>query len=872
MRLLLLTIAFIISLPSHSSTTPEKRIYHISFLKGKTPTIDGIISDSAWTELPWQGNFKQQKPIEGGIPSKKTLIKILHDENSIYAAIFCYDEPEAIRSIFTKRDNFGGDIVGIAFDSYFNQRTAYEFNVTAAGQKIDLMHTGEGNIDFNWNSNWEAATTVTDSGWSAEFRIPVSQLRYNRQDDHTWGFFVWRWIDRNNEEVQWVLLPVNGPHGVHNFGQIDGISGIRTSRQTEFLPYVSTKLENDAGNDNPYLPNHTITPNAGLDMKIGISSNFTLDATINPDFGQVEADPSELNLSAFETFFQEKRPFFLEGRDIFNFNMEGSQLFYSRRIGSNPSYSPDTEDEEYFKAPQNTTILGSAKITGRTTNNLSVGILETVTNNEFGILYSPVDSGMVEPHTRDRVMIEPLTNYFAGRIKKVSQNTNTIVGGSFNSVIRDLNNPVMEEEFIRTANTAGLDLIQYFSNKNYLLSVKTMASNLTGSEKAITKKQESHIHRFQRPDASHLTLDTTRTSLSGSSGFIGFEKNGGKFLFEINGSYWSPGLNINDIGFMAQTDYFENENEVSYRQNTPGKTFREYRINFENTNRWTFGNERTETTLEVQYNGTFHNLWSVFIEYQYIFNSFDVRSLRGGPALYRDGYHGGGVWSQTNRAKRLYFELYYFNFIKQLNSSFHKSLGGSINANPIDKLRLSLDGHWERNNFANEFFDADLADQDIYMIGRMHQQTLKFTVRAEYYITPEISFQYYGNPFFSAVKYTDLRRTKDSRASNPDQRFHQLEGTGQLQYDANENKYYVNEINGTNYNFDNPDVSFGEFNSNFVFRWEYKLGSLLYFVWSHNQNEDTNIKSPHLNNPVNNLFKAPPGDAFMIKLSYWFNV
>ena len=242
MRLFLLTLAFSVSIPVFSTTIADKRTYTTSFLTGIAPEIDGDLNDSAWFELPWQGEFIQQKPIEGGTPSKNTLIKVIHDETSVYAAIFCYDDPESVRSIFTKRDQFGGDVVGLAIDSYFNERTAYEFNVTAAGQKIDLMHTGDGEIDFNWNANWEAATSLTDSGWVAEFRIPVSQLRYNRSSDHTWGFFVWRWIDRMKEENQWVLLPVNGPQGVHNFGKIEGISGIRTSRQTEFLPYVSARL------------------------------------------------------------------------------------------------------------------------------------------------------------------------------------------------------------------------------------------------------------------------------------------------------------------------------------------------------------------------------------------------------------------------------------------------------------------------------------------------------------------------------------------------------------------------------------------------------------------------------------------------------
>jgi hypothetical protein len=872
-RNFLIIFALLICIRALGTYNPVKRTYHTNLLKGTPPEINGNLNDSSWNSVTWQKNFIQQKPVEGAAPSKETLIKVMYDENSIYAAIFCYDTPDNIRRIFTKRDQFGGDIVGLAFDSFNNQRTAYEFNLTAAGQKIDLMHTGDGNIDFNWDANWEGVTGLTDSGWVAEFRIPFSQLRYNKQEEHTWGFFAWRFIDRNKEEAQWVLLPVNGPHGVHNFGQIDGISNIRTSRQTEFLPYVSGKYEYSGRKENPYIGYNNIVPNAGVDMKVGISSNFTLDATINPDFGQVEADPAQLNLSAFEIFFEERRPFFLEGRDIFNFSIGGNQLFYSRRLGASANYQPDTEDGEYFESPDNTTILGSGKITGRTSNGWSVGLLETVTNNEYGMRYSPFDSiASAGSHAKERILVEPMTSYFASRIKKESEDANTIVGGSFNSVIRNLNDPVLEQEFIHSAHTAGIDLIQYFNDKDYYIMVSGMMSHLKGSEAAISKKQESHIHRFQRPDAKHLEFDSTRTTLTGTSGFFELGKNSGKFRFETNISYFSPELNINDIGFMAETDFYEQENEISFHHTEPGRFIREYHIELENNNRFTFGNEKTNTELLLQSNATFTNLWSIFLEYQHVFSSFDVRSLRGGPALYRDGYQGGGSWLQTNTSKRLFFEVYSFYFFKQLNQSYHHSIGGSINYDPLDKLKLQLITHWEKNNFANEFFDADLSEQNIYMIGRLNQQTLQFTLRAEYYFKPEISFQYYGNPFFSAVNYTDIRRTNNSRAEDPETRFYWLERNNELVLDEEANRYYVNEANGTQYDFENPDVMVGVFQSNFVFRWEYKLGSFFYLVWSHNQNEYSNINSPYLINPINRLFSVPSGDALMIKFSYWFNI
>lgn len=852
-----------------ASGDPIKRTYSTTEMTTSAPEIDGVLDDSVWNTGFWQGEFTQQIPEEGAKPSKETKVKVTYDYENMYVAIFCYDTPDNIRQIFTKRDRFGGDVVGIAFDSYFNQRTAYEFNLSAAGQKIDLMHTGEGNIDFNWNSNWEGMTAISDSGWSAEFRIPFSQLRYNNINEQTWGMHVWRWIDNNKEEDQWTLLPVKGPPGVHNFGQINGISNIRSSRQVEFLPYVSTKVERTGDNDNPYISDTKVVPNAGIDMKMGLSSNFTLDATINPDFGQVEADPSELNLSAYETFYREKRPFFLEGRDIFKFSVNGDQLFYSRRIGASPRYSPDIDDGEYYESPENIAILGSAKITGRTANGISVGILETITNNEFGSIYRPNGE---EGNEKERIKVEPLTSYFASRIKKETNDANTIIGGSFNSVARKLNDDYLQEEFVAYANTAGVDFMQYFNSKNYYVQLNGMYSNLVGSENAITQKQESHIHRFQRSDAEHLTLDTTRTNLTGTSGYFEIGKNGGNFLFESNIGYWSPQLNINDIGFMKEADYIEQENEVTYRETEPGNVFRNYRIEIQNTNKWSFGGEHTHSGLESKFVGQFNNLWTLFAEGGKVFPSLDPRVLRGGPALYNDGYYGGGVWMQTNSSNRFYINLSGFYYGNAKNNSTHKSTGVSFNYNPINKLRLTLRSRFMHNNYAEEFFNSDLSDINVYTIGRMNQKELQFTIRAEYYIRPEISFQYYGNPFFSVVDYSSLRRVEEAGAKNSSDRFYVYTEGDEITFNAEDNYYYVNEYNGASYSFENPDVSYGNFQSNFVFRWEYKLGSVFYFVWSHNQSEYTNVNSPHLDKPINELFSTPSGDAVMVKLSYWFNV
>ena len=354
------------------------------------PKIDGVLNDECWNLGLWSGGFRQWIPVEGAPPSNHSEIKILYDYENIYAGFKCYDtEPEKMRRIFDSRDRKSGDVIGIAFDSYNDDKTAFEFNLTSAGQKIDVKHIGDNAYDMTWNANWIGASAVFDSGWSAEMKIPLSQLRYINQKDQFWGLYVYRLIDRFQEEDHWQLLPRNAASLVNLFGELNGIRDIKPSRQLEISPYTSlkfvpenalTKLPNESYNSFKY--------GGGLDSKIGVSSNLVLDLTFNPDFGQVEADPSDLNLTSYETFFNEKRPFFLEGKDIFDFNLAGSQLFYSRRIGQVPKYHPQLQSNELINNPIQTTILGAAKLTGKTSDGLSVGVIESLTDLETATISS----------------------------------------------------------------------------------------------------------------------------------------------------------------------------------------------------------------------------------------------------------------------------------------------------------------------------------------------------------------------------------------------------------------------------------------------------------------------------------------------------
>ncbi len=877
MKSFIIILLIICSGPLFSqSDSLNKRVFHALRLSGNPPEIDGYLQEDFWTNGTWESGFIQQTPIEGSSPTQPSYVKIFYDENNLYVAFVCKDNKEKIIKRFSQRDEFNGDVVGIAFDSYHNERTAYEFNVTAAGQKVDLMHTGSGNWDESWNAVWDVQVSFNDTAWVAEYLIPFSQLRYNNDDEHIWGLHIWRWIHRNYEESQWQLIPVNAPLGVHNFGLIDGIKDIRTSRQAEILPYASLKFDHNGTNENPYIKDGSLLPNAGLDAKIGISSDFTLDATINPDFGQVEADPAELNLTAYETYFNEKRPFFLEGKDIFDFEIEGASLFYSRRIGATPGYYPETNDNEEYTHPEQTTILGSGKITGRTSGGLSVGVLETVTAPEYGKIYSPnVNSSGPDTASVQKFLTEPLTNYFASRLTKEANGGNTVFGGAFNSVIRHLNTNETEQDLVRSAHTGGVDFIQYIDKKNYYVQANAMFSHLKGSMHAISEKQKSHIHRFQREDAPHLTFDSTRKSLTGSGGYIKAARQGGKVQFGTNISYWSPELNTNDIGYMPEADVIQQANWISFNQNEPkSEKLRLFNLSLHSGNQWTFGGEKRESTFGAEFVTQFKSLWTILLQAEYAPSYYDVRMLRGGPALYSVGYQGIAGYIESNQSKKISASADYTHYWN-INKSSYDNTSININIVPLDRFKIRFNTYYEYKHFAFEYFEPDYQDEptaDIYLIGQwLNQKTVGMTARFEVYINPEISFQYYANPLLSAVEYPEISRVDNPHSHDVKKRFYRFDAT-EIDLDVSENQYIVKENNGMNYRFTNPNVSFSEFRSNFVFKWEYKLGSVFYLVWSHQRGNYENISDPKLNKSATDLFHVNSENVIMMKFSYWFNV
>jgi hypothetical protein len=848
-----------------------KRVYRTQHINQPLPKIDGRLDDACWVaDGEWTGNFVQQQPVEGAPPTQKTEFKILYDKEYLYVGMRAYEtEPDKINFRPAKRDDFAGDMVGIAFDSYYDKRTSFEFDLTVSGGKIDLLLLND-ELDMDWNAVWEGKSALEDSAWTAEMKIPLSQLRYSKENEQVWGLHAWRWISRNHEENNWVLLPRDSPARINEFGTLTGLTGLKKSKRLELMPYAVTswtKSEKEPGN--PFAKGNDLDLSCGLDGKLGITSNFTMDVTINPDFGQVEADPSILNLTAFETFYEEKRPFFLEGKNILEFRLGRDMLFYSRRIGSQPSYYPEIEDNEFVFVPENTRILSAVKVTGKNQNGLSVGIMQSTTAREFLEIKS--SEGQIIKETA-----EPLTSYFVSRIQKDMNDANTILGGIFTSTNRKLVEDHLD--FMnKGAYTGGLDFIHQWKNKTYFVALESVFSHITGDEEAITEIQHSSVRYLQRPDFKHLGVDTTRTSLNGTGIDFDIGKAGnGRWRYRLSMDYKSPNLELNDIGYNHMADLISESVSVEYIINDPFSIFRTLSFSLRQGNYWNLGGYYLSSDLNTSLHAQFINLWRSGYELRREFEGLDSRKLRGGPA-----FMDAGSWSQeleflTDYSKKVAFRLNMETELSddKISKQYVMRPGITVKMGNNIELSSTLMYNMEKENLQYvNMLELEYDDDYRYIMAYLDRKTMSLTLRADYGITPDLTIQYYGSPYISSGQYSDFKHITDSRASDYFDRYHSFT-RDEITYNPDDNLYYIDETqDGTDdYAFDNPDFNFRQFRSNLVARWEYKPGSIFYLVWTHSRTSYENETNPSFAHNFENLWDVYPTNVFLVKLNYWFSL
>jgi hypothetical protein len=809
----------------------------------RPPIIDGKDNDPVWREAPPITEFTQWQPTEGKSPRFRTEAKIAYDASNLYVFVRAFDpHPDSIIKLLERRDTFTpSDMIWLFLDSYHDKRTGYEFGVTPAGVKLDAQLSNGGNEDFAWDAVWDVATTIDSLGWTAEFRIPLSQLRYGKGRRHSFGFTVDRDIYRYNERVSWPAFSQSKPDMLSQLGTLDGLENLEVPRRLEAMPYVVSKRASTIINNQFTNPNSV---SVGGDVKYRVASNMTFDATINPDFGQVESDPAVLNLTAYETFFDERRPFFVAGRGLFQFgvncsnvNCSGEGLYYSRRIGRTPQLA-GTYGDTVPQAP--TTILGAAKLTGRLTSGTTVGVLDAVTQRDA----SPGDT-----------TFEPRSNYALARVTQDLRGGNTTIGGIVTAVDRQ-NDRWSTPYLPSSAYVGAVDFRNRFFRNTFEVSGTLDESRVQGAPPAMLSLQTNSVHGYQRPDA-RLPLDSNRTVLGGDAEEFKFDKVSGRhLLFESAYQRRSPGFEINDLGYLRRADQTSWSTWVGWFDRN--ERFFYQRLQW-NNNWWQYWTT-DGLPLEAAYNTNVHinlkNNWGVHLggTLGQLGATYDDRSARGGPAFRQDRYVAPWMFVNGNdrRAVVPYFGLNVYNVGNGKNRSWN--LSPEIDYKVSGRFSSAFSLNYGRNISDYQWYGLyDDALGPHYTFARLNQTTTSATVRLNYTFTPVISLQAYVQPFVSRGAYANVRQLSQTpRADDYDQRFAPFLDPS-----------VTSDPGGFN---------FKEFQSNLVFRWEYRPGSTLFVVWNEGRQGFANEEgTTQFTGDIRNLMALHPANTFLVKMSYWLN-
>jgi len=846
---------------------PSKRIYTTKFLdQVKTPIIDGKLDDIGWNIVNWQTDFIENEPDENTAPTYQTKFKIVYDTKYLYVAIKALDDkPDKIEKRLSRRDGFAGDRVNIIIDSYHDKRTAFIFTVTAAGVKGDEVVIDNGDdIDDSWNPVWYTKVNIDFEGWTAEMKIPLSQLRFGKAKEQIWGMNIVRQIFRKNERSVWNRIPIDAPGFISESGELHGLLDLEPQKQLEIQPFAILQYDKYPKEvNNPFQDGSDFKFNGGLDAKIGITNDLTLDLTVNPDFGQVEADPAAISLDGFEIFFREQRPFFVENKNIFDFGLGGNRdnLFFSRRIGRSPQGYPEITDDEYIQQPQNTTILGAAKFSGKTKKGWSIGILESVTSRE----YAKIDNNGIQREE----LVEPLTNYFVGRLQKDFNRRNTFVGGIFTATNRKIEENL---DFLRSsAYTGGLDFRHQWRGKKYYIESKILLSHVEGSKEAIQNTQESLTHLFQRVDADHVDVDPNRTSLTGTSGRIEFGKSSsGHWRYGIGANWRSPELELNDIGFLRQADEIRQYAWTRFNTLKPFGRFRNVSARFNMFSSFDFDGNYNRVEYSLRGSAEFKNNWGIEAGFIHRPRTFSNTILRGGPRFRFSEENVHFLFVGSDSRKKFRFTTGYIYSKAKQNSLSFLQFETRLTYRPTNSLDISLSQEYSLSPNKTQYVtEASINDSPRFITAEIDQKTLSASLRINYTINPNLTIQYYGQPFISNGIYKNFNFINNPVADNLYDRI-DLYTTNQISFDGT--NYFIDENrDGTiDYEFENPDFSFVQFRSNLVVRWEYRPGSEIFLVWSQG-NVGTQDPNDRLFRSLDNqIFEEKAENTFLIKATYRF--
>ena len=853
--------------------------------------VDGRLDDAAWTHADIAADFIQQRPTPGNRATEASEARVLFDTQALYVSLRLRDaHPDLLIAPLGRRDAEAyGDWAHVLIDSYYDRRTAFHFAVNPAGTRRDglISNDQDWNEDFSWDAVWQVAVSRDSLGWSAEFRIPLTQLRFDRcaggvdnevtlardtpggaaTSSCAWGVQFMRDVGRTNERSSWAPFPADAAGYVSRFGTLGGVDGLRSPRRMEIVPYsVGQVTRSPLERENPFVDRTAFSKALGADIGLGVTSKLALTATINPDFGQVEADPSEVNLSGFETFLRERRPFFVEGGNIFRYLLsdgDGGEehLFYSRRIGRAPQIG-DPDDASVVDKPSATTILGAAKLSGKA-GGWTLGFLDAVAGAETG-RYARDDG------SRNAFVAEPRTNYAMARASRDNADGRNSIGAVATAVHRDLDERTAAD-LRSSALTLGVDGRLRSPSRSYSFAANLVGSYVRGSESAITETQRSSVHLLQRPDRND-GLDTTRTSLGGVFAELrAMKQGGGHWRWGINSRVVTSGFEVNDLGFQRRSDIAAAGSWIGYVHFQPGKTVRRWDLWTNQSAVWSLTGERERLTANLFANVQFHNNWMVVSEVRREFAQMSTTKLRGGPSMYMPGltWWWGRLVSDPRRI--VSGELMTQGYRDDQAGGHRLALFPMVTVRPSSRAELSLQPGVARVKNPEQYVETASANGDTsYILGALSQTTTSLTARINLTFTPTLSFQLYAQPFLSAGRYQSLSEVGEARSSMFARRLSRFGNASISQFGADELR--LDRGSGrAGVTLENPDYSVRELKSNAVLRWEYRPGSALFLVWSQARDEESHVADFSVARQARDLINTAGKNTLLIKASYWLS-
>ncbi len=871
--------------------------------------IDGRLDEAAWARATAITHFRQRQPIEGIRASQNTEIRILYDENAVYVGARMYDSLGAagVHGRLARRDQLltvqgdngtgapavTSDILVVRFDTYHDHLGESLFLINPLGVKGDAISIGASNLDPAWDPVWEGAAHVDSLGWTAEMRIPLSQLRFARSAEQTWGLQVERFTDRLNEWDAWAFWRRAESGGPIKYGSLGGIRVEHRPRSLELLPYVLTgsRFARPAVGD-PFHSSPEMTHRVGADVRYLLTSNLTLDATVNPDFGQVEADPAVVNLSAFETFFPEKRPFFVAGAGAFSFgsfscyfcsNTSNLGVFYSRRIGRPPQLGSYVSGLAAFsELPPASTILGAAKITGRTSNGFTVGMLDAVTSSEAARFQTNADAARLVQQ------VEPLTNYFVGRVRRDFNQGNTVVGGVLTSAIRRLDDPLLRDSLRQRGEAVGADVRHYWANQRYSIRSQFVISDVAGSPAAITRTMESSAHYFQRPDRTEsgdglfsARYDRTATQLRGYGFYARLAKESGDWLWETANNVRSPGFEVNDLSFLSRADYNWMNANVVRQWTIPGRWYRNIWTSVGGQQQFDYQGVRTDLQGQYFYTMQFPNYWNVRSYYIHRPVVYDDRFTRGGPIVKRAGFNDIGYGISSDNRRRLVFGLNGERGTGVGEPTSFMFLSPNVTVKFGSNASVDFSPNYSRSHGTQYVTRQDDPTATAfygrrYVFSSIDQRSLSLDTRLNVTFTPTLTLELYAQPFVASGRYDSFEEFAAPRVLRKVVYGRDAGSIAEQRDTAGALTGYLVDPDGAGpasaFVISNPDFSLRSLRGNAVVRWEFRPGSTLFLVWQQTRNGSSSAGTFDLTRDRALLLADRPVNVFQLKVNYWLGL